>query len=77
MSSQPTRIFVEIRRDDFDLSQEHAALVDGDRGIGAVAAFVGMVHDRTRPINLIRIARRTRGRRIVMVHTYIYIEYPI
>ena len=45
MSSQPTRIFVEIRRDDFDLSQEHAALVDGDRGIGAVAAFVGMVRD--------------------------------
>jgi molybdopterin synthase catalytic subunit len=35
-----------IQQADFDLSQEVAALRDGDAGVGAVAAFVGTVRDR-------------------------------
>lgn len=45
MSEHPTRISIQVQHEDFDLGQEHAVLVDGDRGIGAVAAFVGMVRD--------------------------------
>lgn len=37
---------VSIGHADFDLSQEVAALRDGDAGIGAVASFVGTVRDR-------------------------------
>ena len=45
MSSHPTRISVDVRSDDFDLGDEHRRLVDGDRGVGAVTAFVGQVRD--------------------------------
>lgn len=45
MREDQTRISVEVRHEDFDLSREHNTLVAGDRGIGAVAAFVGMVRD--------------------------------
>jgi molybdopterin synthase catalytic subunit len=37
---------VSIQQADFDLTQEVAALRDGDAGVGAVAAFVGTVRDR-------------------------------
>ena len=37
---------VRIQSGDFDLSTEVAALREGDRGVGAVAAFVGTVRDR-------------------------------
>ncbi|QNM99010.1 molybdopterin synthase catalytic subunit MoaE [Chitinimonas koreensis] len=36
---------VAVQAADFDLGAEHAALCDGDRGIGAVVAFVGCVRD--------------------------------
>ena len=45
MSSHLTRISVDVRNDDFDLGGEHRSLTDGDRAIGAVAAFVGQVRD--------------------------------
>jgi len=38
---------VSIRHADFDLSAEVAALRAGDGGVGAVAAFVGTVRDRS------------------------------
>jgi molybdopterin synthase catalytic subunit len=38
---------VSIQTDDFDLSAEVAALRAGDRGVGAVATFVGTVRDRS------------------------------
>jgi molybdopterin synthase catalytic subunit len=38
---------VSIRHEDFDLGAEVAALRDGDGGVGAVAAFVGTVRDRS------------------------------
>ncbi len=38
---------VRIQTGDFDLSTEVAALRAGDGGVGAVAAFVGTVRDRT------------------------------
>jgi molybdopterin synthase catalytic subunit len=38
---------VRIQTADFDLSTEVAALRAGDGGVGAVAAFVGTVRDRT------------------------------
>jgi len=37
---------VSIQSADFDLSQEVAALRDGDGGVGAVVSFVGTVRDR-------------------------------
>jgi molybdopterin synthase catalytic subunit len=37
---------VSIRPDDFDLGAEVATLRAGDRGVGAVVAFVGTVRDR-------------------------------
>ena len=38
---------VSVRSADFDLSAEVAALREGDAGIGAVAAFVGTVRERS------------------------------
>ena len=38
---------VSIRPDDFDLGAEVAALRAGDGGVGAVAAFVGTVRERS------------------------------
>ncbi len=38
---------VTVQTDDFDLSAEVAALRAGDAGVGAVAAFVGTVRDRS------------------------------
>ncbi len=38
---------VSIQTADFDLSQEAAALRAGDAGVGAVAAFVGTVRERS------------------------------
>jgi len=38
---------VSIRHEDFDLGAEVAALREGDGGVGAVAAFVGTVRDRS------------------------------
>ncbi len=40
-----TRISVSVQAEDFDLSEEEAALSAGDGRIGAVAAFVGRVRD--------------------------------
>jgi molybdopterin synthase catalytic subunit len=37
---------VRIQGEDFDLSSEVAALRNDDRGVGAVAAFIGTVRDR-------------------------------
>jgi molybdopterin synthase catalytic subunit len=37
---------VSIQTEDFDLSAEVASLRQGDGGVGAVAAFVGVVRDR-------------------------------
>jgi molybdopterin synthase catalytic subunit len=38
---------VSIRQEDFDVSAEIAALRAGDGGVGAVAAFIGTVRDRS------------------------------
>jgi len=38
---------VSIRSDDFDLGAEVAALRQGDGGVGAVAAFIGTVRERS------------------------------
>lgn len=38
---------VSIQTADFDVAQEIAALRAGDRGVGAVCAFVGTVRDRS------------------------------
>jgi molybdopterin synthase catalytic subunit len=40
------RVSVTIQQADFDLAAEVAALREGDREVGAVAAFVGTVRDR-------------------------------
>ena len=34
-----------MQTEDFDLRQEHQQLIQNDRGIGAVVAFIGMVRD--------------------------------
>ena len=39
------RLSVSVQTEDFSLQDEHAKLVAGDRGIGAVVAFIGMVRD--------------------------------
>lgn len=39
------RFSVVVQHQDFDLNTEHALLVGDDKGIGAVAAFIGMVRD--------------------------------
>ncbi|HEX2543201.1 MAG TPA: molybdenum cofactor biosynthesis protein MoaE [Caldimonas sp.] len=44
MAGAPPR--VRVQPEDFDLSAEVAALRAEDRGVGAVAAFVGTVRDR-------------------------------
>jgi len=41
----PTRMSVSVQQEDFDLGEQYAALLAGDRGIGAVVAFVGTVRD--------------------------------
>jgi molybdopterin synthase catalytic subunit len=41
------RCVVTVQRADFDLAAEVAALRDGDAQVGAVAAFVGTVRDRS------------------------------
>ena len=41
------RIVVTVQRADFDLAAEVAALREGDAQVGAVAAFVGTVRDRS------------------------------
>jgi molybdopterin synthase catalytic subunit len=38
---------VRVQTDDFDAGRELAALLDGDRSVGAVAAFIGTVRDVT------------------------------
>ena len=38
---------VSIRHEDFDVGAEVAALREGDGGVGAVAAFIGTVRDRS------------------------------
>ena len=38
---------VSIRHEDFDIGAEVAALREGDGGVGAVAAFIGTVRDRS------------------------------
>jgi molybdopterin synthase catalytic subunit len=38
---------VSIRHEDFDLSEEVAALRQGDAGVGAVVSFIGTVRDRS------------------------------
>lgn len=44
-NQSPTRITVAVQHQDFDLQHEHKELVDKDRSIGAVVAFIGMVRD--------------------------------
>ena len=36
---------IRVQREDFDISAEIAALTDGNRAIGGVASFVGLVRD--------------------------------
>jgi len=45
MSFPDTAICINVQPTDFDLGVEMAALRHTDRGIGAVAAFVGLVRD--------------------------------
>lgn len=40
-----TRLSVSVQEADFDFKHEHAQLVSGDKGVGAVVAFMGMVRD--------------------------------
>lgn len=40
-----TRLSVSVQEADFDFKHEHAQLVSGDKGVGAVVAFIGMVRD--------------------------------
>ena len=42
----PVAAHVAIQTEDFDLSQEIAALRSSNRGVGAVCSFVGTVRDR-------------------------------
>ena len=39
------RLSIAVQTEDFSLQTEHANLVSGDRSIGAVVAFIGMVRD--------------------------------
>ncbi len=39
------RLSVSVQEADFDFKHEHAQLVSGDKGVGAVVAFIGMVRD--------------------------------
>jgi len=39
---------VSVRREDFDVGAEIRALTDGDRGIGAVVSFTGLVREMQR-----------------------------
>jgi molybdopterin synthase catalytic subunit len=39
------RLSVSVQEADFDFKHEHAQLVSGDKGVGAVAAFIGLVRD--------------------------------
>ena len=39
------RLTVSVQEADFDFKHEHTLLVSGDKGVGAVAAFIGMVRD--------------------------------
>ena len=39
------RLTVSVQPGDFDFKHEHALLVSGDKGVGAVVAFIGMVRD--------------------------------
>jgi molybdopterin synthase catalytic subunit len=39
------RLTVSVQQADFDFKREHALLVSGDKGVGAVVAFIGMVRD--------------------------------
>ena len=39
------RIAITVQQADFDLAAEQAAIRQGDRGIGAVVSFVGLVRD--------------------------------
>ena len=43
--STDKRFSVAVQHEDFDLNREHGLLVNNDRGIGAVVAFIGMVRD--------------------------------
>ena len=36
---------IRVQREDFDIGAEIAALTDGNRAIGGVASFVGLVRD--------------------------------
>lgn len=40
-----TPLSVSVQEADFDFKHEHAQLVSGDKGVGAVVAFMGMVRD--------------------------------
>jgi molybdopterin synthase catalytic subunit len=40
-----TRLSVSVQEADFDFKHEHVQLVSGDKGVGAVVAFIGMVRD--------------------------------
>jgi molybdopterin synthase catalytic subunit len=39
------RLSVSVQEADFDFKHEHAQLVSGDKGVGAVVVFIGMVRD--------------------------------
>ena len=39
------RLTVSVQQADFDFKHVHALLVSGDKGVGAVVAFIGMVRD--------------------------------
>ena len=39
------RLTVSVQEEDFDFKHEHALLVSGDKSVGAVVAFIGMVRD--------------------------------
>jgi molybdopterin synthase catalytic subunit len=39
------RLSVSVQEADFDFKHEHAQLVSGDKGVGAVVAFIGLVRD--------------------------------
>jgi molybdopterin synthase catalytic subunit len=39
------RLTVSVQEADFDFKHEHTVLVSGDKGVGAVVAFIGMVRD--------------------------------
>ena len=39
------RLTVSVQEADFDFKHEHTLLVSGNKGVGAVVAFIGMVRD--------------------------------